>query len=280
MRSPVPPERSGAVLVALDGHAPDPDGVPSLPASLPLVVVGEVARRGGDDVDPRWLELCDVVAEEGAPALDRIVENLHARPIACATLALLLRRHDAGRLDDGLVAESAAYSVLQAGPEFASWRAAHPPRTERDEGERVRAERDGGTLRVTLTRPQRLNALDARMRDELVEALLVAAADPSVAAVELRGEGRAFCAGGDLDEFGSRADPASAHLVRLERSVGRALAGWRRRTAGRRRRSCTGRVWGRGSSWRRSPGGSSPHPTRRSPCPRSASASFPAPAAP
>jgi enoyl-CoA hydratase/carnithine racemase len=79
-------------------------------------------------------------------------------------------------------------------------------------------------LRVTLSRPVRLNALDARMRDELIEALVLAAADPGVQSVELRGEGRAFCAGGDLDEFGSRADPASAHLVRLERSVGRALA--------------------------------------------------------
>ena len=215
------------MLVPIDAHAPDPDGVPPLPASLPFVIVGETGRGGGDDVDPRWLELCDVVAEEGAPALDRIVENLHARPIACATLALLLRRPDAdaGRLDDGLVAESAAYSVLQAGPEFAAWRTAHPARTERDEGARVRAERDGATLRVTLTRPQRLNALDAQMRDQLVEALHIAVADPSVQAVELRGEGRAFCAGGDLDEFGSRADPASAHLVRLERSVGRVLAG-------------------------------------------------------
>ena len=61
------------------------------------------------------------------------------------------------------------------------------------------------------------------MRDELVEALTVAAADPGIARVELRGEGRAFCAGGDLDEFGTRADPATAHLVRLQRSVGRAL---------------------------------------------------------
>ena len=62
------------------------------------------------------------------------------------------------------------------------------------------------------------------MRDELVEALTVAAADPSIAGVELRGEGRAFCSGGDLNEFGTRSDPASAHLIRLERSVARMLS--------------------------------------------------------
>ena len=62
------------------------------------------------------------------------------------------------------------------------------------------------------------------MRDELVEALTLAAATTDVARVELRGEGKAFCAGGDLDEFGSRSDPATAHVVRLERSIGRTLS--------------------------------------------------------
>jgi hypothetical protein len=187
--------------------------------SLPFVVVG--VTRG--DVDPGWLELCDVALAEDDPVLDRVEENLEARPIAGATLALLLRAAPRRSVADGLVAESAAYSVLQAGPEFASWRSANPPRTDRDDGPRVHVDRAGATLGVTLTRPDRLNALDAQMRDELVEALALAAADPGITSVEWRGEGRSFCAGGDLDEFGSRPDPASAHLVRLQRSVGRAL---------------------------------------------------------
>ena len=188
--------------------------------SLPFVVVGVIQG----DVDPAWLEVCDVALAEEDPRLDRIDENLAARPIAATTLALLLRAAPRRSIADGLVAESAAYSVLQSGPEFAAWRSANPPRTDRDEGPRVRVDRAGDILDITLIRPDRLNALDAQMRDELVEALALAAADPGITGVEWRGEGRSFCAGGDLDEFGSRPDPASAHLVRLQRSVGRAFA--------------------------------------------------------
>jgi enoyl-CoA hydratase/carnithine racemase len=95
-------------------------------------------------------------------------------------------------------------------------------------------------LTITLTRPQRLNALDARMRDELHDALRVALEDPGISRVELRGEGRAFCAGGDLDEFGSRADPASAHLIRLQHHLGRAVAQLADRTTVHLHGACAG----------------------------------------
>ena len=188
--------------------------------SLPFVIVG--ATHG--EVDPAWLELCDVVLAEDDPALGRVEENLAARPIAGTTLALLLRAAPQRSIADGLVAESAAYSVLQSGPEFAAWRSANPPRSDRDDAPRVRTERAGDTLVITLVRPKRLNALDAQMRDELMDALTLAAADDGITNVEWRGEGTSFCAGGDLDEFGTRPDPATAHLVRLQRSVGRTLA--------------------------------------------------------
>ncbi len=205
----------------LDGRDDVPErGLVERLASRPFVVVG--VTRG--QVDPTWLDLCDVAVAEDDPALGRIETNLVAYPIASATLALLLRGISQRSVAQGLVGESAAYSVLQSGPEFAAWRAAHPPRAERDLAPRVRTERAGATLSVTLTRPARLNALDAAMRDELVEAFALAAADPGVARIEWRGEGGSFCAGGDLDEFGTRADPAQAHVVRLQRTVGRALA--------------------------------------------------------
>jgi enoyl-CoA hydratase len=221
LESNVTPERTGAVKVALHEGMPIPkDGTRDALASLPFVVVGVV----NGVVDGRWLDLCDVAVSEGEEALERIEANVEEHPIAATTLALLLRGQEAASVGHGLVAESSAYSVLQSGPEFAAWRAAHPPRVEKDEGPRVRMDRVGDCLSVTLTRPGRLNALDAPMRDALAEALSLAAADTEIARVELRGEGRSFCAGGDLDEFGTRPDPATAHLIRLERSVGRVLS--------------------------------------------------------
>ena len=200
---------------------PGPSGYPSeLLTSLPFVVVG--LTRGA--ADPGWFELCDVVVDEGDPVMGAIEQNLETFPVASASLALLLRSQPGRSVDEGLVAESAVYSVLQSGSEFAAWRSGHPAHDDIDDGPRVRLARDGPTLTVTLARPDRLNALDARMRDELVAGFAVAAADPGVTVVELRGEGRAFCAGGDLDEFGSRSDPASAHIIRLQRSVGRAFS--------------------------------------------------------
>ena len=104
----------------------------------------------------------------------------------------------------------------------------------------MRLHREGPRLILTLTRPERRNALDARMRDELSEGIAVAAADPGITVVELRGEGPAFCAGGDLDEFGSRSDPASAHVLRLQRSIGRELSHLGARTTAYVHGACVG----------------------------------------
>ncbi len=205
-------------------------------ASLPLVIVG--VTHG--EVDDDWLELCDVVVTAGDPALGAIEENVERFPLAAAALALLLRGQPGRSVEEGLVAESAVYSVLQSGPEFSAWRGQHPVRHEPDDGARVRLKREGPRLILTLTRPDRLNALDARMRDELMEGLAVAAADPGITVVELRGEGPAFCAGGDLDEFGSRSDPASAHVLRLRRSIGRELSHLGARTTAYVHGACVG----------------------------------------
>ncbi len=55
-----------------------------------------------------------------------------------------------------------------------------------------------GVALLTLNRPQALNALNQDLRDAICERLEVLAADPSVRAVVLTGDDRAFVAGADL----------------------------------------------------------------------------------
>jgi len=104
----------------------------------------------------------------------------------------------------------------------------------------VRVQRSVDRLLVTLTRPSVHNAFSARMRDELVEALAIAQTDPSIATVVLDGDGPSFSSGGDLDGFGSRPDPATAHIVRLERSPARAMADVGPRVEARLHGACLG----------------------------------------
>lgn len=61
--------------------------------------------------------------------------------------------------------------------------------------------RDGAVLTVKLDRPQALNAVSQRLHTELSRVFAEIAADHTVDAVVLSGEGRAFSAGGDLDWF-------------------------------------------------------------------------------
>ncbi|GAB4329486.1 MAG: crotonase/enoyl-CoA hydratase family protein [Dehalococcoidia bacterium] len=57
---------------------------------------------------------------------------------------------------------------------------------------------DRGRARITLNRPEKLNALSLELQQELHDALWEADADNNVHAVVLRGAGRAFSAGYDL----------------------------------------------------------------------------------
>ncbi len=57
---------------------------------------------------------------------------------------------------------------------------------------------------VTLNRADRLNALGAAMREQLLDALHRVEADPAVRVVMITGAGRAFCSGGDVKEMSER----------------------------------------------------------------------------
>jgi enoyl-CoA hydratase/carnithine racemase len=143
-------------------------------------------------------------------------------PIAAGVAAQVLRTCEALDFEAALVGESLAYSALLGGGEFKVWRTERPSRKPPSDGPRVRLERRGdGTLVIALGRAEARNAFDARMRDELTEALEFALVDPDHAPVELRGDGPAFSAGGDLDEFGRQTDLALAHAIRIEQSPAR-----------------------------------------------------------
>jgi 2-(1,2-epoxy-1,2-dihydrophenyl)acetyl-CoA isomerase len=64
--------------------------------------------------------------------------------------------------------------------------------------EHLIAEQDGGALRITLNRPETLNAWHPDFGRELKQAIEVDAADPSVRAVLITGAGRGFSSGADL----------------------------------------------------------------------------------
>lgn len=218
------------------------EAVPELHSGVSAVVVG-VTDRPAPLAHPA-AGACDVVLGRDDPALHEIVATVERNPTAAVAVAALLRGAERRTVDDGLLAESAVYSALQAGPELARWRAANPPRRRppevRPAEPPVRVDRCGGVLTITLDRPHVRNALDIAMRDALVDALALAAADPAIAEVHLRGAGPAFCAGGDLDEFGSFPDAASAHLVRLQQSIGRAIDAVAERVTAHLHGACVG----------------------------------------
>lgn len=62
---------------------------------------------------------------------------------------------------------------------------------------------DDGVLRLTLNRPDRMNAFTLQMCDELIDAYARASADDSVRAIVVTGAGSAFCAGMDLGADGN-----------------------------------------------------------------------------
>ena len=69
--------------------------------------------------------------------------------------------------------------------------------------EDIRYEVDDPVALITLNRPQALNAWTEKMDVEVRDALTRAAADRAVAGIVITGEGRAFCAGADMNRLSS-----------------------------------------------------------------------------
>ena len=220
-------ERAQVPLVGLHpGRLPA--HLEELAAALALTLVEEetvVSTVAVDDIDA---------------ARESIAASVRQTPTAASVLVGLLRLTSGLPVLDGLVAESLAYSVLLAGPEFAVWRAATPRREVQPDPEPVvRLERESDVLTISLHRPHKHNAFNRDMRDALVEALLLAELDPGVT-VHLRGDGKSFCSGGDLDEFGLAKDQSGAHLVRITQSAGASVHRVRDRVTAHLHGACIG----------------------------------------
>ncbi|MFT3894041.1 MAG: enoyl-CoA hydratase/isomerase family protein [Anaerolineales bacterium] len=79
----------------------------------------------------------------------------------------------------------------------------------------ILTQRYGNILQITLNRPEAFNALDFDLMRMLGESMASAAVDDSIKGVMLTGNGKAFCAGGDLKWISQQAESGGAVLYRL-----------------------------------------------------------------
>jgi 2-(1,2-epoxy-1,2-dihydrophenyl)acetyl-CoA isomerase len=79
----------------------------------------------------------------------------------------------------------------------------------------VQYERDGAIATIRLNRPDRLNAIDEDAAQLLLEAVRRASREDGLRALVLRGEGRAFMAGGDVTTFHGAGDDVTKLVRRV-----------------------------------------------------------------
>ena len=77
----------------------------------------------------------------------------------------------------------------------------------------VLLEVEDGIATITLNRPKSMNALDLRLAEALVDALVRVEQDPGAKVVVLRGNGGAFLAGGDVRKFHEARSEGTAAFV-------------------------------------------------------------------
>ncbi len=204
--------------------------------AVPIVAVGTAAEIAAsdsqwwlqqatftlteDDVDDRRI----VTVPSTRAAIAEIQQRVERWPQAAAICDDVLRTTDPSAPTwSGLVTESLAYSTLQTGREFRDWLARRGPASAPGHVDPVLVEREDDSLTIWLNRPGRHNAFSTDMRQALLDALTIARVDTSIRDVTLAGTGPSFCSGGDLAEFGSFDDPATAHFARTRHSPARAL---------------------------------------------------------
>jgi methylglutaconyl-CoA hydratase len=92
---------------------------------------------------------------------------------------------------------------------------------------RVRVERRDAVGRLTISRPDKRNALDRQTAEELFVGLSTLESDPAVRVILVRGEGKDFCAGADLEALAAMLDaPGEVHREDAE-ALGRVFLAMR-----------------------------------------------------
>lgn len=192
-------------VVAVELAGQDGAEIATRLAHLPVVSIGV-----GGSADEAW----DLRSEDPDP----LIAGVLAAPTAAVTAAQVLRGAATRTVEEALLVESLAYATLQSGAEFAAWSASRGRRVRNDDGPRVRIDERDDHIDVILDRPRLRNMIDARMRDELIDALRALALGAPTP-IRLLGAGPAFCVGGDLAEFGTVSDPLTAHLLRCTANI-------------------------------------------------------------
>jgi enoyl-CoA hydratase/carnithine racemase len=251
------PDRAASLTLKVIDLA-EAGAVLDVPAA-PMIAVGNAVEIAAGDSQP-WLERATFTLTEDdvedlrvvtVPSVEASVAEIAQRvkrwPQAAAICDDVLRAtNPAAPAWSGLVTESLAYSTLQSGSEFRDWLARRGPASVPGCADPVLVEREGDSLRIWLNRPARHNAFSTDMRQALLDALTIAQVDTSIRDVMLAGKGPSFCSGGDLAEFGSFDDPATAHFARTRYSPARALDELATRLGERLKARVHGQVLGSG----------------------------------
>ncbi|GAB5453504.1 MAG: enoyl-CoA hydratase/isomerase family protein [Halioglobus sp.] len=183
----------------------------------------------------------DTVVHDLAAA-EQLARRVSAAPLAALVLVQVLRSTEVLPLQQALDVESLAYASLQGGAEFARWLAQReaPALVPDGEGEPIVLARTGAEVNARLNRPANRNAMTTEMRDAWVAMLQLLEHDDSIECLKVSGEGACFSVGGDISEFGTLPDAATAHWVRSVRSPARLMARYGQRVRMQLHGACIG----------------------------------------
>jgi enoyl-CoA hydratase/carnithine racemase len=154
---------------------------------------------------------------------EALIRQIRQAPHAAAVGVQLLRSLADLPAERALPLESFCYGLLQGSAEHGAWLTSRASKAQQLPPGNLVVERRDSVLHLIVDRPLARNAIDRALRDQLYEAFSLAALDPELHSVTLRAVGPAFSVGGDLEEFGTTRDPATAHLIRSRTSPAMAL---------------------------------------------------------